>query len=302
MIKIYRENARIRRVKMKTFFKIIFILFILFVGFIAAVMYFTSPITLTAENFFYAIQNNNYREAGKYLSANFKKTTTVEQVKQAFPYERFKNFAGCSFTNRSVTADGTGMLEGKVEFKDGSFMKVKINLIKENGEWKIDHITVPKAGLTEVDTNGWGSSEQNADNNRANYQQPSNQNENSQSSQTQGANLNEEQLVHSAMVSLVNAILSDDYNDFYNSTSTPFKNTVSLVRTQSAFRPFKNVKINWQDIKDMKPVITSREKEEQGIIKYLGYYPTSPLKVYFNFEFYPENGEYKIFGAFLKVK
>ncbi len=288
---------------MKTFFKIVLVLFILFAGFIAAVMYFTSPISLTAENFFYAIQNNDYQKAGKYLSTNFKRTTTVEQVMKAFPHKRFKDFAGCSFNNRKVNADGTGMLEGKVNFTDGSFMKVKIDLVKENDEWKIDHITVPKAGLTEVDANGWGSSEQNADNNRANYQQPSNQNENTQGSKpSQNANLNAEQLVHSSMVSLVNAILTDDYTDFYNSTSTPFKNTVSLVKTQTAFRPFRNVKINWQDIKDMKPVITNREKEDHGIIKYEGYYNTAPKPLYFNFEFYPENGEYKIFGAFLKIK
>ena len=277
---------------MKTFFKIILILFILFAGFIGVVMYFTSPISLTAENFFSAIQNNDYQAAGKYLSSNFKRTTTVAEVKKAFPYERFKNFTGCSFNSRKVNADGTGMLEGKVNFKDGSFMKVKIDLIKENNEWKIDHISVPTAGLTEVDNNGWGS----ADNN-ANNQQPLNQTTNNQ-----GTTLDETQLVHSTMMSLVNAILTDDYNDFYNSTSTPFKNTVSLVKTQSAFRPFRNVKINWQEMKDMKPVITRREKEENGIIKFEGYYNTSPKPLHFNFEFYPENGGYKIFGAFLKIK
>ncbi|BBB32085.1 conserved hypothetical protein [Thermotomaculum hydrothermale] len=291
---------------MKTFFAIIGALFVFFVVFVVgifvAVSYFSSPLTSTADNFFTSIKNNNYQEAEKYLSENFKRITTIDEVKKAFPYDRFKYYTDCTFYTKEANADGTGKLEGKVNFYDGSFLKIKVDLIKENGDWKIDHIHLPQTGLSETQESNPINTTNPNNSNQNNTNQNNFSNTEINTTQVNNSSLNEEYLVHTNMVKLVKAILSDDYTDFYNSTSPQFKQTVSIVRMQEAFKVFKQAKINWQDIKNMKPVITSKEKEEHGIISFKGYYPTTPVHLGFNFEFINNNGEYQVFGVFLKFE
>ncbi len=257
---------------MKKFFKFLGIAFILVVIAIAAALFFTSDLTQTVDNFFNAIKNNNYTEAQNYLSRNFKSTTTVAEIKRAFPYSRFKHYSGYSFKNREVNADGTGTLKGSIKFSDGSILPIKIELVKENDEWKINHISLPRTGLTT------GSQQQ-------------------KSSPTQY-----KALVHKSISELVNAIQNNDYSNFYSDTSVEFKKSVSLEKTKRVFSRFKAVNINWNDIGSMSPVITSQETKDNGVLELKGYYPTKPVHLGFRLEYVKNNGKYKIFGVFIKTE
>ncbi len=258
---------------MKKFFKFLGIVFILVVISIAAVLFFTSDMTQTVDNFFNSIKNNNYTEAQNYLSGNFKSTTTVAQIKRAFPYSRFKHYSGYSFKNREVSANGTGTLKGSIKFSDGSILPIKIELVKENDEWKINHISLPRVGLTTSST-----------------PQPTNK------------PIRYETMVHKTIVELVNAIQSNDYSKFYSDTSAEFKKSVSIDKTQRVFSRFRDVNINWGDIGSMSPVITSKEVKDNGILELKGYYPTKPAHLGFRLEYVKNNGQYKIFGVFINIK
>lgn len=256
---------------MKKFFKFLGIAFVLFIIAFAAVLFFTSDLTQTVDDFFNAVKNNNYTRAEHYLSGNFKSTTTVEQLKRAFPHSRFKYYSGCSFKNREVDASGTGTLKGSIKFSDGSIMPIKIELIKENDEWKINHISLPRAGLTT------GTAVKN----------------------TMGQHIT---MVHKTIVELVNAILSRDYSKFYSETSTEFKQSVSKDKIKRVFGKFSSVNINWKDIGNMSPVITFQKVKNNGILEIKGYYPTKPEHLGFRLEYVKNNGQYKIFGIFIKLE
>ncbi len=260
---------------MKKFLKFLGILFILVIIAIVAAFYFTSDLPQTADSFFEAIKSNDYVKAQEYLSENFKSTTPVSVLKRAFPYDRFKHYSGYSFKNREVTADGVGTLKGTLKFDDGSVMPIKISLIKENGEWKIDHISLAPSGI-------------------------------SSNSSTTGAenttSVSYPDLVHRTVVDFVNAIQSNDYSNFYSSTSYQFKRSVSVDKLKNAFSKFSSVGINWGDIRNLKPVITKKEVQDNGILKLIGYYPTSPKHLGFDFEYIKNNGQYKIIGVFLRLE
>ncbi len=233
---------------------------------IAAALFFTSDLPTVADNFFKEIKNNNYLAAERYLSENFKQKTPMTMLKRAFPHERFKNYSGCSFATREKNADGTALLKGKLRFSDGSVMPIKIELVKENDRWKIDHITLPASGIsTAANSNG---------------EDP-------------------KKLVEVTMVMLTRGIESNDYSDIYNASSYEFRKSVSKERLSKAFMPLKE-KINPEQIRKLTPVIQQKSVSNKGILKIVGYYPTSPHPLNFELEFIKNNGEWRVFGLFLK--
>ncbi|AEA34611.1 DUF4878 domain-containing protein [Hippea maritima] len=260
---------------MKKILKIVGFIFILGIIAVAAALFFTSDLPETADNFFKAIKNNNYVKAQEYLSKNFRSTTPLSKLKQAFPYSRFKHYNGYSFKNREVTADGTGTLKGSIKFDDGSRIPVKISLIKENDEWKINYISISPSGLSS---------------NTGSQSKPSLQ------------QVSYSDLVHKTMVDLVYAIQHNDYSGFYSTTSTQFQSSVNIDKLKNAFYKFSSVNINWNDITNMKPIITKKEIQENGILKLIGYYPTQPRRLGFDFEYVKNNGKYKIIGVFLRLE
>ncbi len=261
---------------MKKLFK--FLVFLVVLGVIAfgAAMFFTSDLTSTADNFFKSIKNGNYNEASKYLSVNFKQATTMEQLKRALPVSRFKNYKDCSFTTREANADGTGKLKGKINFTDGSAIPVEIYLIKENGSWKINHITLPRSGILRSSSTTTNTPNQNRDNIVF--------------------------IVKETMRKLGNAIATGYYSDFYNYTAPQFQSSVSLEKVEKAFEPFKSAPIDWKNIGNLNPVIQKKEKDSNGVLKVLGYFPSQPRKVGFDFEYYKNNGKWQIVGAFIRLQ
>lgn len=257
---------------MKKFFKFLGIVFILAVVAIAAVFYFTSDLSQTADDFFKSIKNNDYTKAQEYLSSNFKQNTPVDALKRAFPYARFKHYSGCSFSNREVNADGVGKLKGSIEFDDGSKLPVTIQLIKENDKWRINYIVLSPSGLS--------------------TSSPNNQPQKTESYP---------ELVHKTMVELASAIKSNYYSNFYSSTSEEFRRSVTIDKLKAVFSRFSSVGINWDDIRNLRPVITRKEIENNGVLKILGYYPTTPRHLEFDFEYLKNNGQYRIFGVFLRL-
>jgi len=260
----------------KKLFKFLMILVVLGILAFALAMFFTKDLASTADSFFKSIKNGNYNEAEKYLSVNFKRATTMDQLRKAFPVSRFKNYKDCSFTTREANADGTGKLKGKINFEDGSAIPIEIALIKENGSWKIDHITLPRSGLITSPSRVVDAKKQNQDDIVV--------------------------IVKETMSKLGNAIATGYYSNFYSYTAPQFQNSVNIEKLEKAFEPFKQVPIDWKSVGNLDPIIQKKEKENNGVLKVLGYFPTQPKKVGFDFEYYKNNGKWQIVGVFLKLQ
>lgn len=252
---------------MKKFFKFLGGFFLLVLIALGIGLYFTQDLTQTADNFFRAIKNNNYSQARQYTSAGFNQVTSIEGLKMAFPYERFKHYQECSFnSNREASADGTGKLKGSIKFDDGSMIPIEIELVKENDNWKIDHINLPKSGIQQQD--------------RAKE------------------SLDVKSLVQQTMKQFAAAIQSGDYKNFYRSAAYQFRQSVPLEKLPKAFDQFKSL-IDWSLISQTNPVIQSKKIDNRGILKVSGYYPTSP-KIAFELEYFKNSGVWELLGIFIK--
>ncbi len=269
---------------MKKLFKFFVILLILVGVAIGAAMYFTSDLKTTANNFFTAIKKGNYNQAEQYLSTNFKQATTMDQLKRAFPYTRFKKYESCSFSTRVANADGTGKLKGKIKFTDGSVMPVEIALVKENDTWKIDHINLPRPGIIE-----------NPPVTKANPNPPTMQN-------LKPKTTNFIKLVKETMQKLGSAIASGYYSDFYNYTAPQLRSSVPIEKLAKAFSPFKSAPIDWKNVGNLSPVIQKKEKEQNGVVKLIGYFPSEPRKVGFDFEYYKNGDKWQLVGVYLRLQ
>ncbi|BAT72043.1 conserved hypothetical protein [Thermosulfidibacter takaii ABI70S6] len=261
---------------MKKIIKLLTFLAVLFVIGYAAVTYFTNNLITTTDRFFTAIKNNDYNGANQYLSQNFKQSTPLSQLKQALPYSRFRNYETCSFSTKVVNIDGTGKLEGRIVFTDGSAIPIKISFVKEKQGWKIDHIYLPKSGLSQ----NKGEDYSNPTINQANYTI----------------------LVKETMQKLGKAIATGYYNDFYSYTAPQFRQSVPLEKIESAFSRFQKVPINWETVGNLEPAIQSKQLQENGVLKLIGFFPSNPYKVGFDFEYFKNNDKWKVVGVFLKLE
>jgi uncharacterized membrane protein len=248
---------------MKKLFKFLIFLAVFFVIAIVAANYFTNDLSTTADNFFKAIKNNDYNKATQYLSEDFKRTTNLSQLKEVFPQSRFKNYESCSFLAKVANMDGTGKLKGKVKFSNGSAIPIKIYLVKENKKWKINHIILPRSGVSQTE-----------------QQEPN---------QPQLPQINYTKLVKETMVKLGKAIATANYSDFYSYAASQFRQSVSLDKLQNSFNQFRQAPINWENVGNLDPIIQKKELQQNGIMKLIGYFPSHPYKVGFDFEYYKNN-------------
>jgi len=256
---------------MKKFFKFVGIFIILVIVAFAAAMYFTSSATTPVDNFFKSVKAGNYNEAQRYLSAEFKRNTSLAQLKKVFPYSKFKHYQDCSFLTREVNANGTGKLKGKIEFSDGSFIPVKVFLVKENGKWKINAIFVEKAGII--------------------------------NSSSIAQSRSPKELARETMAKLADAIYTGKFDNFYAYTSPQFQKSVSLKKLESVFSKFKSLPVDWSNIKTTTPIVTKKEITDKGVLRIIGYSPLNSnkiKKIEFQLEYFKNNGKYELVGVFIK--
>jgi hypothetical protein len=121
-----------------------------FLGFIviivALIMFLTSGMTDSAEAFFTQVKSGQYDQAYRSLSADFKQSTTQEQLTAFMKQTGLDGYQGASWGNRSFEGK-QGKIEGSIETANGA-IPIVIKFIKtESGEWQIYSISKPQSGV-----------------------------------------------------------------------------------------------------------------------------------------------------------
>ncbi|WP_035586668.1 nuclear transport factor 2 family protein [Hippea jasoniae] len=257
---------------MRKFLKFVGIFIVLVVVSFAVVVFLTKDIAEVADNFFASIKHGNYTQAETYLSKGFKSNVSMDKLKHFFPYERFKNFDTASWTSREKDASGVAKLKGSLKFSDGSVMPVRITLVKENDSWKINYIYFPKGGI------------ETSNNNQQNQQ-----------------DVNFASMVKETTMLFAEAVQTKDYTKLYNHLSVLVKKTATKQQLRNAFKAFEGVNINWNDIKNLRPVITKQYKSTKGVEIVEGYFNTSPSKLKYKLGYYKHNGNWELVSIFYKI-
>jgi hypothetical protein len=128
---------------MKKFLKVLGIIVGAIVLIIILAFVFTSGLPKVADTMFTDIKEGNVQQAYEATAGQFKSSTTLEQFQAFVQQVGLNNFKDASRTEREVI-NNQGVLKGTVTLMDDSKVPFEVNLIKEEGEWKILNINIPE--------------------------------------------------------------------------------------------------------------------------------------------------------------
>ena len=139
--------------KKRNWLKIILIaiaIFLVFVGLIIGCVFsMGTPVMKAGETFLTQIAAGQVDQAYQSTSKQFQQSISREKL-DAFlkAYPVFANTKTVSFNEFSIENDNFGTINGTITATDGQVSKVSMDLVKENGEWRVLYIgTTPSSEI-----------------------------------------------------------------------------------------------------------------------------------------------------------
>jgi hypothetical protein len=105
---------------------------------------------------------------------------------------------------------------------------------------------------------------------------------------------NQEILIKTALLSLNDADLTDNYMVLHAKLSKPFREQFNPDQLKNGFKALVEQKADWGMIVAMPPVATSEAAiDEHGWLLLRGYFDTKPNRVNYDLAFIPSEGQWK---------
>ncbi len=258
--------------------KILLGLVVLIAVVLTLVMVMTAGMTDTAESFFKSVAAKKYDKAYGYLSEDFTKSVSKEQLIKYMQRTGLQNYRDVSWGNRSVEGK-RGEVEGTVETVSGGAIPVTVKCIKKSdGSWRIYAINKPTSGIEET-TTGQDTA----------LQPP-------------GEEVSRK-LVKACIAHFAEAINKKDTSSFRLFTSKAFQKEVTVAQLNSAFKSFMDMETDFTVLDRMDPVIDPKPVlKEDGTLHIEGYYATSPNKFYYSLDYIREENMWKLIRINVELK
>lgn len=247
-------------------------LLIIVVGAVLLVLYLTSDIVNSTDQFFSSIREGNIEEAYQYTATEFRAATPEETFKVFLRETAIVDYDSASWRSRSKQ-NNIGRLEGSIKTKSGGVIPVKIELVKEEGRWKILSINKKAGGVVKEEEAEKGESQE----------------------KTVPAMDEMIAITNSSIMALGKAVNQDDFSIFYSSISKLWQSQTDTNELREAFKSFIKSNTNLTGIKGVNPIYSEKphlDNNDWLVLK--GYYPTEPLQVHFDLKYIYEYPEWKL--------
>ena len=244
---------------------------------VALVMFMTSGITESAETFFTQVKAGKYDQAYQSLSADFKGSTTQEQLIAFMKQTGLDRYQSASWGNRSF--DGKqGKLEGSITTPNGS-IPIVIEFTKtDKDEWEIYSIYKPKSGL-KTDQDKTETTPQKPD--------------------VESATV----LTKETIKVFIVGVKTKDFSRFYDASAKVWQRQTTVSALTQAFKSYTDQNIDLSVLNTLDPVIEGDPTvNKQGVLVVQGYYPTKPKRFYFTLGYYQEDGKWKLVDIDTKIR
>jgi hypothetical protein len=111
-----------------------------------------------------------------------------------------------------------------------------------------------------------------------------------------------EALVKASLLSFNDANVTGNYSVFHAKLSKPFRDQFPVEKLKQTFREFSEKQIDFDIIAAFTPVYEPAPKlDGDGKLLVKGYFPTEPVRVQFDLEFIPSDGEWKLLSIHVKT-
>lgn len=231
---------------------------------IGVVFYLTSGAAKSADNFFSLIKSGNIDNAYESLSLQFKEKTTSEQFKIFVETSSITDFDSVFWNSRTMNP-GVTKLEGSIKTKKSKTIPVEVDLVKEDGQWKILSIDV-KGGVSQE--------------------------------KAIPSDSDLVKLVNHSMQLFGKGVKGDDFSIFYASISKLWQAQTTPQALRESFKSFIDQKIDIAVLQDTMPVFNEKPAiDENGVLILKGYYAYQDYsRIDFQVEYIYEHPDWKLIG------
>jgi hypothetical protein len=111
-----------------------------------------------------------------------------------------------------------------------------------------------------------------------------------------------EALAKTTLLTFNDANVTGNYEVFHAKLSKPFREQFPIERLARTFREFNTKNLDFDIIAALKPAYDPPPRvDDEGRLLVKGSFPTEPLWVYFDLDFIPSDGEWKLIRINVKV-
>lgn len=271
---------------MKMFLKI-FIGFFVLIGLgVASIFYFTSDMVSSTDEFFAMVGANEVDSAYQGLSSAFKAETTLEQLNAFLSASGLSKFKEASWNSRSIK-NGLGTLEGSVTTTDGATIPLEIQLVKEDGSWKIQHLSRKAAGVSTEKGSATESKTEAAP----------------VASKTVPSNDELVSMVRATMREFGKSIDGKSMESFHGYISNLWRSQYTVEKLEESYGKLYKMGAKWSSLENMSPVFEAEPViDERGVLIVKGHYPTNPDTLTFAQKYIKEGLDWKLFGLHVNLR
>ncbi|WP_299472940.1 hypothetical protein [uncultured Roseibium sp.] len=238
---------------------------------VAVVFYLTSGITKVGDDFFAAVASGDIDEAYGYLAKDFQAGTDMSQLVAFLASTNMDDASETSWSNRSVTVS-TGTLVGTLTSNDGRRIPIEVDLVKENGQWKIYAIHTEASGPSETAGDLPSEGQQVA-------------------------------LVNASIAAFVDSAVAKDMTGFHDHISRLWAGQFSVAQLDEAYASIFTLGPGVQTLKQLAPVFSEPASlSGEGVMEIKGYYPTQPDRFWFGVKYVYEGTGWKLLGFSFDIK
>lgn len=99
----------------------------------------TADLPKSADAFFALVKDGQTEQAYQSTAQPFRDATTLDQFKSFLDQTGLNDYKSASYNSRAFEND-QGRIEGTVTLSDGTSKPIQVDLMKENGTWKVQGI------------------------------------------------------------------------------------------------------------------------------------------------------------------
>jgi len=241
---------------------------------VALIFFFTRGLTRSADGFFQAVAQKDMARARSYLAEEFRRRVDERELEDFLASRSIAGFRSAQWSSRKVE-NGRGELSGSITTDTGGVVPVSLDLVKEQGAWKIYAIRKSTAGLPQERP-------------AAAVQEPS------------GAEIF--QLVRTSMLDFAISIQQHDMSHFRDTLSSRWQSEASAEDLGRQFAAFYGMGESLMKVAAGQPQPTSSPRfSDAGAMRIDGYYPAGSKRVVFQHTYEQDGGAWKLIGFSIEI-
>lgn len=232
----------------------------------------TQPVVDASEQFLALLGQGKTADAYASTADGFRAQLDEASFSSAVQRLGLAEYASATWHSRQFE-NLEGSVEGNVTTKDGGKKPVGIDLIHENGQWKVLRVRFGGVDLT--------------------------------SAQPRLPLPTEEELgrmVTASLLEINKAFQSGDFTNFHGLIAERWKQETTPEKLRETFQDFVDKKVDLSPIENLQPRLTPPDAlSSAGFLVVKGHYPTQPSRLSFELEYVQERGEWKMVAIGVNV-